>query len=60
MFSTRALVTVRLEEVGSTRKWYSEEFYIDPSGVDVIGSSYRLWMAGGIRASDLTDLRIHS
>jgi hypothetical protein len=60
IFSTRALVTVRLEEVGSTRKWYSEEFYIDPSGVDVIGTSYRLWMAGGIRKVDLTDLRIHS
>jgi hypothetical protein len=59
MFTLRALVTIRLEEDGGTMKWYSEEFYIDPSGVAVIGDSYRLWMAGGIRSSDITDLRIH-
>ena len=60
IFSERALVTIRLEEVGGTGKWYSEKFYIDPSGVDVIGSSYRLYMAGGIRKASLTDLRVYT
>lgn len=58
MFSARALVTVRVEEVGGSMKWYSEEFYIDPSGVQVQGTNYRLWMAGGRRSVDLTDLRV--
>lgn len=57
IFTERALVTIRLEEVGGTGKWYSEKFYMDPSGVQVRGSDYRLYMMGGIRTTDLTDLR---
>lgn len=60
MFTERALVKIRLEEATGTGKWYSEKFYMDPSGVDVLGTNYRLYMVGGIRASSLTDLRVHS
>jgi len=59
IFDVRALCTIRLEEVGGAGKWYSEEFYLDPSGVEVVGEAYRLWSMSGIRSVDLTDLRIY-
>ena len=53
-FATKALVYIRLTD--GTNTWYSEEFYIDPAGVDSGDTNYRLWIAGGIRKSP--DLRI--
>jgi hypothetical protein len=59
LFDVRALVTIRLEEVGGTGKWYSEEFFLEPGDVQVRSDSYRLWSLAGIRTTDLTDLRVH-
>ena len=53
-FQTKSLVYIRLED--GTNEWYSEEFWIDPSGVDTGDTNYRLWIAGGIRSTP--DLRI--
>lgn len=53
-YDIKTLVYLRLED--GTNKWYSEEFWIDPSGVDTGDTNYRLWIAGGIRKTP--DLRI--
>jgi hypothetical protein len=48
------LVYIRLED--GVNEWFSEEFWIDPSGVDSGDTNYRLWVAGGVRKTP--DLRI--
>jgi hypothetical protein len=53
-FTIKTLVYIRLED--GTNEWYSEEFWIDPSGVASGDTNYRLWIAGGVRAAP--DLRI--
>ena len=53
-FTIKTLVYIRLED--GTNQWFSELFYIDPSGVDSGDTNYRLWIAGGYRVSP--DLRI--
>jgi hypothetical protein len=53
-YTNKTLVYLRLED--GTNEWFSEEFWIDPSGVDSGDTNYRLWIAGGIRKTP--DLRI--
>ena len=53
-FTLRTLVYIRLTD--GTNEWFSEEFYIEPSGVESGDTDYRLWIAGGIRSAP--DLRI--
>jgi hypothetical protein len=53
-FTLKTLVYLRLED--GTNEWFSEEFWIDPSGVDAGDTNYRLWIAGGVRSTP--DLRI--
>jgi hypothetical protein len=53
-YSRKTLVYIRLED--GTNEWYSELFWIDPSGVDSGDTNYRLWVAGGVRSTP--DLRI--
>jgi hypothetical protein len=53
-FTVRTLVYIRLED--GTNTWFSEEFYIDPTGVSSGDTNYRLWMIGSNRVAP--DLRI--
>ena len=53
-FLYKSLVYIRLED--GVNEWFSEEFWIDPSGVDSGDTNYRLWIAGGVRKTP--DLRI--
>ena len=52
--TTKTLVYIRLED--TINEWYSEDFWVDPTGVDTGDTNYRLWIAGGIRKTP--DLRI--
>ena len=53
-YTRKTLVYIRLED--GTNEWYSELFWIDPTGVDSGDTDYRLWIAGGIRKAP--DLRV--
>jgi hypothetical protein len=53
-YSRKTLVYIRLED--GTNEWFSELFWIDPTGVDSGDTNYRLWIAGGVRSTP--DLRI--
>lgn len=53
-FDYKSLVYLRLED--GTNEWFSEEFWIDPTGVDSGDTNYRLWIAGGRRSAP--DLRV--
>jgi len=53
-YDRKTLVYIRLAD--GTNEWYSELFWIEPTGVDEGDTNYRLWIAGGIRKTP--DLRI--
>lgn len=53
-YTRKTLVFIRL--LDGVNEWFSEEFWIDPSGVQTGETNYRLWIAGGIRVAP--DLRI--
>lgn len=53
-YTRKTLVYIRLED--GTNEWYSELFWMDPTGVSSGDTDYRLWIAGGLRKAP--DLRV--